>query len=373
MPASNCSWRWRGSGRASRREHFLAAASSPDAHERNRVAIVERLYEVLVNWLHELAARGLAEAQRLGVVDKSPGRPWERLAALGVISHESAARLQRGQGAARPPRPRLPARQLADTARGGPRSSWTSSTPISGASNGGPTRKTSSRPSDCAWSSWYELPAHRSPAAPPAVHAQLARRPRAGREVRGAVRWPLHVDARSVAISLNVRSCSAFSRNAPTIRGRSAVWAELLHRASAPSSEPWRCSSSRAVFAPIPGAPGRPSEGSPRSAMKSATSSGAIAVALAHLLRPDLRRRAVLAQLEDRDALADRLEEVAVAGDQQRAPARLRLHRTRRRTSRRPPPAPRCAATVQPRLASSSGASSHCRASSGGIGSRCAW
>jgi hypothetical protein len=74
---------------------FLAAALSPDAHERNRVAVVERLYEVLVNWLHELAARVLAEGQRLGVVDKSPGHPWERLAALDVISHEAASRLQR--------------------------------------------------------------------------------------------------------------------------------------------------------------------------------------------------------------------------------------------------------------------------------------
>lgn len=73
---------------------FLAAASSPDARERNRVAVVERQYEVLINWLHELAARGLAEGQRLGVVDKAPGHPWERLAALGVISQESAARLQ---------------------------------------------------------------------------------------------------------------------------------------------------------------------------------------------------------------------------------------------------------------------------------------
>jgi uncharacterized protein YutE (UPF0331/DUF86 family) len=74
---------------------FVAAALSPDARERNRVAVVERQYEVLLNWLHELAARGLAEGQRLGVVDKSPGHPWERLAALGVISHESASRLQR--------------------------------------------------------------------------------------------------------------------------------------------------------------------------------------------------------------------------------------------------------------------------------------
>ncbi len=74
---------------------FVAAASSREAHERNSVAVVERLFEVLVNWLHELAARSLAEGQRLGVVDKAPGNPWERLAALDAISHESASRLQR--------------------------------------------------------------------------------------------------------------------------------------------------------------------------------------------------------------------------------------------------------------------------------------
>jgi uncharacterized protein YutE (UPF0331/DUF86 family) len=74
---------------------FLAAAHSPDVNERNRVTVIERLFEVLVNWLHELAARSLAEGQRLGVVDRSAGHPWERLAALGVISHESASRLQR--------------------------------------------------------------------------------------------------------------------------------------------------------------------------------------------------------------------------------------------------------------------------------------
>ena len=78
-------------------EQLVAAAQSSDARERNRVAVIEREYEVLLNWLHELAARGLAEAQRLGVVDKSPGHPWERLAALGVISHDSAARLQKAK------------------------------------------------------------------------------------------------------------------------------------------------------------------------------------------------------------------------------------------------------------------------------------
>ncbi len=73
---------------------FLAAARSPDAHERNRVALVERLYEVLLNWLHELAARALAEGQRIGVVNKGDGGPWQRLAELGVISARSAERLQ---------------------------------------------------------------------------------------------------------------------------------------------------------------------------------------------------------------------------------------------------------------------------------------
>jgi hypothetical protein len=73
---------------------LLAAARSADAGERNRVAVVERQYEVLLNWSHELAARGLAEGQRLGVLDRSSSHPWVRLAELGVISHVSAERLQ---------------------------------------------------------------------------------------------------------------------------------------------------------------------------------------------------------------------------------------------------------------------------------------
>jgi uncharacterized protein YutE (UPF0331/DUF86 family) len=78
-------------------ERFVAAAQSLDVHERNRVTVIERLYEVLLNWVGELAARALAEAQRLGMVDKSPGHPWERLAALDVISHDSVARLQKAK------------------------------------------------------------------------------------------------------------------------------------------------------------------------------------------------------------------------------------------------------------------------------------
>jgi uncharacterized protein YutE (UPF0331/DUF86 family) len=76
---------------------FLAAVQSQDANERNKVAVIERQYEVLLNWLGELAARALAEGQRLGVVDRSPAYPWERLAALDVISHQSAARLQKAK------------------------------------------------------------------------------------------------------------------------------------------------------------------------------------------------------------------------------------------------------------------------------------
>lgn len=81
-------------GQEFEQERFLAAARSPHVSERNTVTVVERLYDVLLNWLHELAARGLAEGQRLGVVDKAPGPPWQRLAELGVISHASSERLQ---------------------------------------------------------------------------------------------------------------------------------------------------------------------------------------------------------------------------------------------------------------------------------------
>ena len=73
---------------------LVAAAKSPDARTRNKVAVIERQYEVLLNWLNEMAARTLAEGVRLNAIEKSSGHPWERLAALGAISKRSAARLQ---------------------------------------------------------------------------------------------------------------------------------------------------------------------------------------------------------------------------------------------------------------------------------------
>lgn len=73
---------------------LVAAAESPDAKERNRVAVIEREYEVLLNWCSELAARLLSEGQRLGIVEKTSGYPWERLAAIDIISQRSASRLQ---------------------------------------------------------------------------------------------------------------------------------------------------------------------------------------------------------------------------------------------------------------------------------------
>jgi hypothetical protein len=73
---------------------FVSCAQSSDARERNKVAVIEREYEVLLNWLHELAARTLAEGQRIGVVEKCTGHPWRRLAELEVISGRTAARLQ---------------------------------------------------------------------------------------------------------------------------------------------------------------------------------------------------------------------------------------------------------------------------------------
>lgn len=73
---------------------LISAADSPEARTRNKVATVERQYEVLLNWLNEMAARMLAEGQRLNVLEKNPGHPWQRLAELRVISRGTATRLQ---------------------------------------------------------------------------------------------------------------------------------------------------------------------------------------------------------------------------------------------------------------------------------------
>ncbi len=75
-------------------EALVVAAESPDARERNKVAAIERDYEVLLNWCNELAARALAEGQRLKLLEETSGHPWERLATLDVISKRTAARLQ---------------------------------------------------------------------------------------------------------------------------------------------------------------------------------------------------------------------------------------------------------------------------------------
>lgn len=73
---------------------FVAAAGSQDATQRNRVAVIEREVDVLVNLLEELASRALAEARARGAVDRSDGGAWEQLAAAGVISDSSAAALR---------------------------------------------------------------------------------------------------------------------------------------------------------------------------------------------------------------------------------------------------------------------------------------
>ncbi len=71
-----------------------AAMQSADPRERNKVAVIERELDVLIAYVEELASRGLAEGQRLGVVPQVSGRGVERLATLGVVSGAAAERLQ---------------------------------------------------------------------------------------------------------------------------------------------------------------------------------------------------------------------------------------------------------------------------------------
>ena len=95
----------------------------------------------------------------------------------------------------------------------------------------------------------------------------------------------------------------------------------------------------------MPFAPGMRSEGSPRSATKSGTSSGGDAVDLLHLGRADAHELALAGlRAQDRRPRAGELEEVAVVGEDERlAAARLLRAPRRRRGSRRPrsrPPSP---------------------------------
>ena len=132
-----------------------------------------------------------------------------------------------------------------------------------------------------------------------------------------------------VAISLKASSWASLSSRAPRVRGRSSAPAPPGERASFSSCSrvSWARSSSAAVLAPIPGAPGMPSEGSPRRAMKSGNLARLDAVALAHLRLPDAPEAAAAAkQFEHLGPVGDRAEQVPVGGQHQRlaAPGHLR-------------------------------------------------
>jgi hypothetical protein len=74
-------------------EALGAAAVSADVAQRNNVAAIERNVEKLINYMEELAARGLNEGQRLGTVKPTIGQLWARMVALDIISSAAAARL----------------------------------------------------------------------------------------------------------------------------------------------------------------------------------------------------------------------------------------------------------------------------------------
>jgi len=82
---------------SSTRTRSSDAATSPDPRERNRVAVIERMFEELVNWADELAERALAEARRLNLEGKQSGPPYGQLAKQGVISAPLADRLEEGK------------------------------------------------------------------------------------------------------------------------------------------------------------------------------------------------------------------------------------------------------------------------------------
>ena len=126
----------------------------------------------------------------------------------------------------------------------------------------------------------HALAASRCGQAP--IPSSLAARARRRGEVGGAVGAGAPRRSRcSVAICLKSRSSSAFSRSARAIRGRTPRAARArLAAARRPEQRleraVRRAAARAAVLAPMPGAPGRPSEGSPRSAMKSGTCAGSM-------------------------------------------------------------------------------------------------
>jgi hypothetical protein len=76
---------------------FSAAGASQDPRERNRLATVERVFEELVNWVDELAARALGEAVRRNLVPKATGSPYGALVDQGAISRALAEQLEQAK------------------------------------------------------------------------------------------------------------------------------------------------------------------------------------------------------------------------------------------------------------------------------------
>jgi uncharacterized protein YutE (UPF0331/DUF86 family) len=77
-------------------EEYIAAATSKDPRELARAYAVERPFELLENYVVELAHRGLVETGTIGAEDSTSGRENLRsLAELGVITKSLRDRLVR--------------------------------------------------------------------------------------------------------------------------------------------------------------------------------------------------------------------------------------------------------------------------------------
>ena len=200
----------------------------------------------------------------------------------------------------------------------------------------------------------------RRSAQPRACRARRASRRRAAKSVArsGGRCTSIRCERRDL---LEVRAAAPRARAAPPpIRGRSRSWASrctarqrALQRAVAPQQLGGRLRADpRRAGQAVGGVAAQRDEVGHLLRLD--------AVALAHL--PPARSPAACRPCAARGSPRARptAEQVAVAGQQQRAPARLAPRRARTRTSRRPPRAPRSSLTVQPRLASSAGARSHC-------------